>query len=472
MAYRQPAVYIQNPKKEYRVLMLPSLYKPTGWAKQSVHSRSLLVEENDAYSGVSMGRLSIDQIKPGMLTGEDLVSANGRVLLGKGVELTEKHLRVLKMWNIMDAEIDGVSAEDAGAASASTLDPEILQEAINKTKQRFLLTDLEHPAIHELFRLCTLRQAGRIAEAGFTEAQATLECPVVYTGVGEPGVNLPHINAANLLKDRIKLPTLPDIFVQIQDVINNPRSSGHSIANVIGKDAGLAARLLRLVNSPFYGFPSKVDTLSRAVTIVGTKQLSTLALGVTVTRMFVDIPEDLVDLKSFWRHSVACGLFARALAKHKKISNSERLFVGGLLHDIGRMVIYGYLSGHAREALLRARETPSPLHGIESQVMGCTHQAMGAALLRKWRFPLTLESMVSYHHAPMKSKQPMDSAIVHIADLVVNALEMGSSGEQLLPPLDHQAWEMIGIPASVLGPSVNQLDSQLNEIVQFFFSDK
>lgn len=419
-----------------------------------------------------MGRLSIDQIRPGMVTGEDLRAASGRTLLGKGVELTERHLRILKMWNIMDAEIDGVSADSTRTASMAQLNPAVLKKAIESTRELFLFTDTNHAGIQELFRLCTLRRAGCVTGNEIGSVLTGLGDPVTNARIREPGLNPPDINPTDLLMDRVKLPSLPAIFMQIQEVLNNPRSSGHTIAKVIGRDTSFAARLLRLVNSPFYQFPHRVDSLSKAVTIVGTKQLSTLALGVAVTAIFRDIPQDLIDLKSFWRHSVACGLIARTLAKFKKISNSERLFVGGLLHDIGRMVIYGYMPRRSMTALLRAREIPSPLHDVEFEVTGCTHQSIGAILLRNWKFPLTLESMVRYHHDPMKSKQPMDSAIVHIADLVVNALEVGSSGERFVPPLDHQAWGLIGIPPSILGPTISQLDSELNEIVQFFFPEK
>ena len=192
----------------------------------------------------------------------------------------------------------------------------------------------------------------------------------------------------------------------------------------------------------------------------------------TIVSVFKDIPQDLIDLKSFWKHSVACGIIARALAKCKNISNNERLFVGGLLHDVGRMIIYGYLPQHAREALLRASESQAPLHSMEQEVMGFTHQSIGTMLLKKWMLPLTLESMVRYHHNPLGSKQPMDSAIVHTADVMTNALGVGSSGERFVPALNPQAWEILGIPASILGPTITQLDSQINEIVQLFFIDK
>ncbi len=146
--------------------------------------------------------------------------------------------------------------------------------------------------------------------------------------------------------------------------------------------------------------------------------------------------------------------------------------MGGLLHDVGRMIIYSYLPQYGRESMIKAFESQSVLQGKEFEVMGFTHQTMGSLLLKHWKFPLTLESMVRYHHDPLRSQHPMDSAIVHIADLMVNALGIGSSGERFTPPLDPAAWELVGLPVSILGPSIKQLDNQLNEIIQFFFADE
>lgn len=415
-----------------------------------------------------MGRLSIDLLKPGMVVGEDLVGTNGRFLLGKGVSLTDKHLRVLKMWGVMDAEIDGVSASDVESDNMATFDAALFKEAIRQTRQRFRNCDMNHPALRELFRLCSLRKARNMTQEQPRERIVRLTC-VSNNGEEKKRTRLPQVNPQSLLHEGIKLPSLPAIFMQIQDVINNPRSSAHSIANVIGKDTGLTARLLQLVNSTFYGFPSKIDSLSRAVTIVGTKQLSTLALGVTLVSVFKNIPQALIDLKSFWKHSLGCAILSRSLAKIKNIANTERLFLGGLVHDIGRMIVYGYLAEHAREALERARNDSMHLMSAEVEVMGFTHQSIGSLLLKKWRLPLTLESIVRYHHEPMKSKQPMDSAIVHMADLITNALEVGSSGERLVPEIDTQAWETLGVPISILGPTITELDDQISEVGRLFF---
>ncbi len=423
-----------------------------------------------------MARLSIDQLKCGMVLGEDLRDCNGRFLLSQGVELTEKHLRILKIWGVTDAEIEGVSTKDIETANESRFDPQVLRNAFETTKARFLHADFKHEATREMFRLCTIRCAGEIQTTGRSpyeengEAGTEAKTPEP-TEEPMPHEPLPHINPYKLILDEVKLPSLPTIFDQIQDVIHNPRSSARNIAEVISKDTGLSARLLKLVNSAFYGYPSKIDSLSRAVTIIGTKQLSSLAVGIIIMSVFKNIPEDLIHLKSFWKHSVACGLVARVLARYKNVSNSERIFVEGLLHDVGRMILYGYLAPHARKSLVRSHEDRGLLHRMEREVMGCNHTHIGAVLLKTWKLPVTLEHAIRYHHSPARSQYPLDSALVHLADILVNALGLGSSGERFVPPLDPSAWDYLGLPVSVFGPTINQVDHQINEITQFFFAN-
>ena len=158
-------------------------------------------------------------------------------------------------------------------------------------------------------------------------------------------------DVSELLRGNDNIPSLPTIFYQINEAVGDPRSSMRDIAQIISADQSLSARLLRLVNSAFFGFPSKIDTISHAVTIIGTKQLRDLALATTVIQMFKGIPNDLIQVKSFWQHSIGCGIGSRLLASFQKMANVEHFFVSGLLHDIGRLILYSNKSEDARKAL-------------------------------------------------------------------------------------------------------------------------
>lgn len=418
-----------------------------------------------------MGIISASDLKPGMVLGEDLRDSTGRFLLGKGTRLTSKHIRILKMWGVVEANVEGVSPQDVEADSLGQLDPAAIKEAKENLTARFSHSDLEHPAIHELFRLCVLRRAQQISTADRHETAQSGNTSIFR----KPDAHMPkkkverQTNPSKLIGDDIKLPSLPAIYTQIIEATNNPESSASDIANVISNDTGLSARLLKIVNSPFYGFPSKIDTLFRAVTILGTKQLSTLALGMNIVRVFKNIPSDLMDMQSFWEHSVTCGIIARITAGYKKIQNTERLFVAGLLHDIGRLILYSCVPMHSRNALLRAKNGSSLLYSAEAEILGFDHTRIGGLLLKKWKLPVSLENSVKYHHSPLRSKDGLEPAIIHVADIMTNALGRGSSGETYVPPLDPHAWDCIGLSPNVLSLITKQMDRQIEETVQFLF---
>ena len=269
-----------------------------------------------------------------------------------------------------------------------------------------------------------------------------------------------------LLKGYVEISSLPQVYVRLNEAVNNPRASMSDIARIISEDSGLTARLLRIVNSAFYGFPSKVESISRAVTILGTHELRALALATSVTTMFKGIPGDLVNMDSFWRHSIACGVAARILATYRRVPNAERFFIAGVLHDVGRLVMYMKIPDQSREAIMRSKEVHEPLYMAEREVIGFGHSAVGSLLLEAWKFPPGLEEAVGFHHNPNGAgRYPIEASIIHIADIIVHAMQLGANGEQFVPPLEPEAWERVGLPLSILSPALAQLENQFDDVV-------
>jgi putative nucleotidyltransferase with HDIG domain len=261
--------------------------------------------------------------------------------------------------------------------------------------------------------------------------------------------------------------SLPGIYLRLCDIINDPRSSAVDVGRVMADDPGLTARLLRLVNSALYGFPSRIETVSQAISIVGTAQLSDLALATSVIRAFADMPEDLVTMESFWRHSVACGTTARVIAIRRREPNVERFFVAGLLHDIGRPIIFMRAAAEERRALALAREKTLALFEAEHQVMGFDHTHVGAALLEAWKLPASLREAVALHHHPERAQRfPVEAGIVHVADVLANGLRLGSSGERLVPPFVPSAWDLLGLPTAAVPGILEEAERQYHAAVQ------
>ena len=258
--------------------------------------------------------------------------------------------------------------------------------------------------------------------------------------------------------------SLPLFYERLNETINHPRSSIDDISKVITEDQGLTARLLRLANSPMFGCYAKVDSITKAVTIIGTQQLRDLALAASVMGVFKGIPEDLMNMASFWRHSIACGIIARCLAVYRRESNVERLFVAGMLHDVGQVVLVATRPEISRELLEAQRDTGRFYRELERERLGFDHAELGGALLKKWKIPATIGEPVTCHHNPGSAEQfRLETALIHLSDIICQAMELGQGAECGVPPLDEPAWERLGLSAHMLGTVIKQSESQITE---------
>jgi len=277
------------------------------------------------------------------------------------------------------------------------------------------------------------------------------------------------ISPRELVAGAIEIASLPEIFLKINEMIDSPHHSAADIGRVISNDTALSARLLKIANSVFYGFPSQIDTISRAITVIGTRELRELILATSVTRCFKGLPNDLITMEEFWRHSICCALASRSLAAHRGEQLVERFFVAGLLHDIGSLLVYRKLPELAREALLRAQHNNVPLYQAEQEVMGFDHAMVGAEILRKWKLPEHFQEATEFHHSPQRAQRfPSDTALVHIADVISDALQYGNSGDPHVPPMDPQAWQLAGLNDDVVSPVIADVEHQFNSVFELF----
>jgi HD-like signal output (HDOD) protein len=268
-----------------------------------------------------------------------------------------------------------------------------------------------------------------------------------------------------LISKTVSIYSMPVIYERLDKAINNPRSSISDIVKILTEDQGLTARILKLANSPMFGCFSQVDSVAKAVAIIGTRQLRDLALPVMVMEIFKGIPEEMIDMRSFWRHSIACGVFARTIAAYCRKPNIDTVFTAGVLHDIGRLVMCTNIPDIMNEMLVFAREEEEMLYRIERSRLGFTHAVVGGGLLSKWQIPASIVEPVACHHVPSKAKKfHLEVAIVHLADIMCKVFELGTSGDRFIPPLDLVAWELLDIPAGALAEIVEHAEPQLEEM--------
>lgn len=273
----------------------------------------------------------------------------------------------------------------------------------------------------------------------------------------------------SLISRDVELFSPPEIFLKIEKVINDPRSSARHVAHIISQDPGLSAKLLKIVNSAFFGLPQQIDTISRAVTILGTAELSSLALSTSVMALFREIPSALMNMGLFWEHSLACGICARLLAGFKHFPSLERFFIAGLLHDVGKLVLFKQLPRTSGEVLQAIRQADLFYFEVERLHLGFDHTQVGLALAEQWKLPLTLEQGLGRHHHPLQFPPSAEAAVISLADAIVNTLGFGNSGEQRISPEIIEIADFLSLPAGILESLVPIISFQVGETFHFFY---
>ena len=400
-----------------------------------------------------MEAVQTDKLKPGQILAEEVRDINGRLLLACGNEIQPNHIRIFKIWGISEVNVAGSSR--GKEKFDPELDPALVERVSEHMKLLCCHVDLEHPAIREIFKIAVqFRCKNNLIETASSLHTTDREIP-------DKAQKIDFIKELN--KKKIILPEIPAVVFELNEVIANPMSSAENIAEVVNRSPSLTALLLRIVNSSFYGFPSKIDRVSHAVTLIGTREISGLALGISILSIFKNIPKEIIDMYSFLRHSLACGILSRILAAHLNLPQTEQLFVSGLLHDLGRLVLYIYFPKESHNIINRSRNRFKLLYKEEKDYLGCDHAQVGSQLMKQWKLPVALENNVLYHHQPSEAQQPVMAAIVNLADVIVNSLGIGGSGERFIPPLDYAAWKNLELPTScfekVIGQATHQFKS-------------
>ena len=256
------------------------------------------------------------------------------------------------------------------------------------------------------------------------------------------------IDPEKLVGDVAALVSLPEVVVRINALVDDPSSSAEDIGRAVSQDAALTTRLLTLANSAMFGMSREVDTIGRAIAVLGTRQVRDLTLGLSAARAFAGIPNDLVSMGSFWHHSVLCAVAARQLAAECDRGRPDSSFVAGLLHDVGQLVLFNKLPEQSRAALLMSIDEPNEpaLHLCERELLGFDHAVVGGALARRWQLPANLVECIAWHHEPERAEShALEVAIVHIANSVAVLAEVESEELTDAPAIQPIAWQVTGL---------------------------
>jgi HD-like signal output (HDOD) protein len=229
------------------------------------------------------------------------------------------------------------------------------------------------------------------------------------------------------VKSIAKLSTLPFVATSVMELVENPRTSAAQLGELISTDQVLAARILKLANSAYYGFPRKISTLNLAIVVLGFNALRDLVLSISLIDRFLVKEEELIDLKQFWRHVLVVGRCSKLLARIVKYPVLGEVFVAGLLHDIGYLVLLQEFPEEFRNSYDFALNNNIAFEKAEILELGVSHTDLGAWLGEGWNLPHKLVQVIKYHHDPIQC--PDDNILVkfiHLSDLIAYSIGEGN----------------------------------------------
>ncbi|MBX2799301.1 MAG: HDOD domain-containing protein [Myxococcales bacterium] len=275
----------------------------------------------------------------------------------------------------------------------------------------------------------------------------------------------PSLEMDMLVAQGRSLGSLPDVFQRLTRVLEDPAANARTIAETVRIDPGLTAGVLGLANSAAYSPRSRVKTVAHAAAMLGSRRLREVALATSVVSMFRGMPEHLLSMRSFWRHSVAVGLCAQSLAA-QAWRDAEETFVAGLLHDVGTLLLCLVEPTRARRVFMELENAQRAQVEVELDVLGFHHAELGARLLESWGLSHLPVAVARWHHAPSEAPEDVRSVadLVHVADVVVSALQLGNAGERLAHGLDAAAWDRIPLDLDDMEDTLASLQHELDDV--------
>ncbi len=254
-----------------------------------------------------------------------------------------------------------------------------------------------------------------------------------------------NVRTIDLLAEVDGVPSLPEAMSEVMPLVNNPESSADKVAEAIQKDVGLTAKLLKLANSAYYSFPNRIGSVQLAVSLLGMREVRNVVLSASVLGMFKSFKgSPFLSFRELWVHSVNCAVAARTIASQVADLSPEEAFVGGMLHDVGMVVLIDKLQDDLKKIVQIAEKENIPFVEAESRYWEHTHARIGGVLARKWKLPKAVAEAAAQHHdfSPESASFKL-TAVVHLADSlciergVVYRLERDENQE------NPQSWDVL-----------------------------
>jgi len=265
---------------------------------------------------------------------------------------------------------------------------------------------------------------------------------------------------------------LPEVVLRVAEMVNNPRTSAKDLGKMVAHDQVQTARLLKLVNSSYYGFPREITKITTAIVVLGFNSIKQLLLSSAVFELFGHEKIDGFCRIDLLRHAIGTAIASRTIGRHLGHPELEELFVAGLLHDIGKVVMDRYFHEEYVEVLRRTAQEDITFYTAERDLLDYDHTVVGQMLATHWRLPDKLTVIIANHHHPASAgRHGRDTAIVHLADILAKAKLFGSGGDKVMPELDPWSWEFLALDPAKLEPIMAELEEKYPQVVAMFEMD-
>jgi len=275
---------------------------------------------------------------------------------------------------------------------------------------------------------------------------------------------------ADVIRDKkTQLPTLPVMVDNILSAARDERTSAQHLADFIIKDQAISNKILKLANSAYYGLAREVDSISRAITVIGFNEIIGLTIGMNVvSTLSQDGAHKIFDMRDLWLHSIACATGARQLAKRLKINRAEQLFLNGLLHDTGKIIFGTYFSKEYRAVVEGAEDSQVALHVKEEELLGIDHGVLSGMLMQNWHFPDSLLMPCRFHHDSLACPDDyrQQAMIVEFADFLCHKAQIGFSGSHVVQDPEDIGKEL-GFTAEDIEELAQGLEEERPQVEEF-----
>ena len=265
------------------------------------------------------------------------------------------------------------------------------------------------------------------------------------------------------------LPTLPVVVDRIISVASDPNTTTEELADIVSYDQGMTNKLLKLANSIYYAQRTKVETIKRAITVIGFDEIIGIALGMSILSSFSDKTGLSLDMKALWIHGIGCATASKDLAKRTNPAIASKIFVPALLHDMGKVMFSVYFKDEYRKVRHLAMENKKQLYFAENAVFKMDHAMLSALLMKRWNFPNSILLPCRFHHAPESApvKFKHYALIINLADYLTQKAGIGHSGNPV-PGAVKNIFSKLGISEAIVKLILDQLKRKEAEIKDFF----